>query len=122
MDWFKHHWYKLLGGIFIAFCLAYYFVILPQQKFEYQKYKDYQQEQEKKNIEKATAEKTKSDASSRTFCLSLASGSYLDRVKLNATSKNDFETWTWDSASARDYVEGKYKQDKDECYKKYPIQ
>ena len=43
MNWLKKNWYKLLGGIFVAFCLAYYFVILPKQKFEYQKYKDFQQ-------------------------------------------------------------------------------
>lgn len=121
MHWLKENWFKLLIGLFAGFCLLYYFVILPQQKFEYQKYRDWQQQQEKDKEAKDKEAKQELNNSSRIFCLSLAQTSYLDRVKLNATSKDDFATWTWNSVSAREYVENQLKSDKEECYKQNPI-
>ena len=122
MTWLKQNWLKVIIGLFAGFCLLYYFVLLPQQKFEYQKYQDFKKQQQAEQDKRDLEAKQKLNDSSRTFCLSLAQSSYLDRVKLNATSKDDFATWTWNSVSSREYVEGQLKDDKDECYKQYPME
>ncbi|HEX3099441.1 MAG TPA: hypothetical protein VHQ41_00525 [Patescibacteria group bacterium] len=121
MELHKEKWFKILG-ILLAICLVYYFIILPQQKFEYQKQQDAAKQQQQKDEEDAIEAENKKNESSRNLCTSLAYDSYLRLVKLNAISFNDYETWTWDSVSSRQYVEGQYKDDKDECYKQYPVE
>lgn len=120
-EWIKQNWFKAGCLVIIGICLAYYFVILPSQKFQYQKQSDEQIAVQKQADEAAKEAKNKQNDSMRSFCLSLAQSSYMDRVKLNATSRDSFATWTWDSNSAREYVEGQLTADKNECYKQYPV-
>ena len=118
MKWFAKNWWKIVVltlGAIIAYSFYFSNVILPTRRDAQKRADELQEESDKRA-------KTATNDSLRGFCLSLAQSTYLDRVKLNATSRDDFDTWTWDSASARDYVEGKLSDDKAECYKKYPIE
>lgn len=121
MNRLKENWLKIITVGFIGFCLLYFFVILPNQKFEYQKYKDLQEQQAKDKEVKSEESKQSLNNLLRNSCLSSAQSSYLEHAKLNATSKDDYLTWTWNSISAREYVEGQLQSDKNECYKQYPI-
>ena len=80
-------------------------------------YQDSKSEMAKQNEKYSLQAKQTANENKRAECLSSADLSYYNLMKLNS----DSVTGKWNSISSQDYVEGKYKDDKDLCLKEYPI-
>ncbi|MCL4392285.1 hypothetical protein M1413_03050 [Patescibacteria group bacterium] len=105
INWLERNWFRLgvlLILIAIGAAIVYYIAIfLPDRQS--------QLDQEKKDAVIA-------NTVSRNKCLANAASDYRDLLKENTYSDGTFK-----STNAEQYVENKYTDEKDECFKEYPI-
>src|SRR5438105_2554653 len=116
-NWVKENWFRVvigLGILMISGAFVVYFIALPYQRDAYRRQQDLQAKVDEEN-------KNKQMESGRTLCLSLASSDYQSLIELNSTPSKDGSSFTWDSSDIRNFVENKYKSQKEDCYKQYPV-
>ncbi len=121
MGWLKENWFKIiisLGIILVAGSFFYYLVVLPSQKESYKRRVDLEEQVRQTLKEKEVEQKQTEIQSQRNLCLLDADLHSSKLEELNGTKTKEGYSVPLDT---REWIDRTIKAEKDECFKKYPI-